>query len=129
MKKEKTEQTAIQIKLAELIEQKYLTVEGKMTIPQMVAKFGLPKAILKYAKIEARTGMCQKPTVVVDRFIDGELFFNKQVVVGGISKQLILLMDCNGIEVEYIRHPTYNPANMVKASDKEINSLIEQQVK
>jgi len=122
MKKAKTEQTADEVRLAELLAQRHLTVHGKMTIPQMIAKFGAPLAVLKYAKVEAKTGLVSKPTVVVERFVDGELVFRNDLVVTGISKSLLLKMDYAGIETQYVRHPTYNPASMIKATDKEINS-------
>ena len=98
----------------------YITVYGKMAIPEMTKQFGTPKAIMKYAKVEALTGLVSNPTIVVERFIDGELFFRKDLVVRGIPKSLLLLCDYNGIEVIYIRHPTYDPSKMVKASKKEI---------
>lgn len=124
MKEQQAKQTEAQIKLAELLSQRFLTAYGKYTIPQLTSKFGAPKAILKYAKVEAKTGLVGKPTMIVDRFVDGELFFQKDVVVSGISKDKLLQMDYDGIETVYVRHPTYNPANMVKATDKEINDLV-----
>ena len=124
MKKAKTEQTANKVKLNELLSQVHLTAYGKMTIPQMVRKFGVPKAILKYAKVEAKTGLTGKPTMVVERFIDGELFFQKDVVINGIEKSLLLQMDYSVIETQYVRHPTYKPSTMVKATDKEIKDLV-----
>lgn len=126
MKKEKSEQSAGQIKLTELLSQRFLTAYGKYTIPQLVDKFGLPKAILKYTKVEARTGLVGKPTIVVERFIDGELVFRDDVVISGIDKSLLIQMDYSGIETVLVRHPTYNPSRMPKASDKEIKSIVEQ---
>jgi hypothetical protein len=123
MKKEKTEQTAEQVRMAELMSKRFLTVDGKLTIPQMIQRFGLPIAILKMAKVEARTGLVVKPTIVVERFVDGELFFNKDLVVSGIQKALLLQMEYAGIKTEYIRHPTYNPQNMIKATEKEIRFM------
>jgi len=126
MKKAKTEQTANKVKVAELLAQRFVTAYGKYTIPQLISKFGAPKAVIKIAKVEAKTGLASKPTVVVERFVDGELHFRNNVVIPGIQKYLLLQMDYSGIETQYVRHPTYNPANMVKATEKEINSLIVQ---
>ena len=55
--------------LIKLMNTIYLTVEGKMTIPQMIAEFGEPVIIKKYAKIEVKTGSTRKPTIVVERFV------------------------------------------------------------
>lgn len=124
MKKEKKELTANQIKLNELLSQVHLTAFGKMNIPQLSRKFGNPKVVLKYAKVEARTGLIAKPTIVVERFVDGELVFHKDVVITGVTKELCLMVDYSGVEVKYVRHPSYNPAKMVKATDKEIKDFV-----
>jgi len=124
MKKAKTEQTANKVKVAELLAQRFVTTYGKYTIPQLISKFGGPKAVIKIAKVEARTVLVEKPTMIVERFIDGELHFRNDVVIPWIQKELLLQMDYSGIETKHVRHPTYNPANMVKATDKEINDLV-----
>ena len=107
-------------KVQELLDQRHLTIDGKFTIPELTQKYGLPKVILKYAKVEALTGLTSKPTVVVERWVDGELFFTDKIVIRGIPKSVVLQMDHNGITVEYVRHPTYSPDKMIKATEKEI---------
>jgi hypothetical protein len=111
------------------MDQKFLTVHGRLTIPQLTEELGLPTAILKYAKVEAKTGQCANATIEVERFIDGELVFSKDVVIPGISKALILLTDYSGISIVYVRHPSYNPATMVKANEKEILSVLPEGIK
>jgi len=120
MEPKEPKQTAAQIRAKELLDQRHLTIDGKFTIPELNRKYGLPKAILKYAKVEALTGLTSKPTIIVERFVDGELFYTKDIVIRGIPKSVLLVMDHNGISVEYVRHPTYNPEKMIKASEKEI---------
>lgn len=120
--KEKKE-TAAQVRAKELLDQRHLTVDGKFTIPELNQKYGLPKAILKYAKVEALTGLTSTPTTTVERWVDGELFYTEQVVIRGIPKSVLLQMEYNGIATEYVRHPTYDPAKMIKASDKEVMGL------
>lgn len=110
-------------KVQELLDQRHLTIDGKFTIPELTRKYGLPKAILKYAKVEALTGLTSKPTVVVERWIYGELFFTDKIVIRGIPKSVLLQLDHNGISVEYVRHPTYSSDKMIKASEKEIMGL------
>jgi len=110
-------------KKQELLDQRHLTVNGKFTIPELNKLHGLPKAILKYAKVEALTGLTSKPTVVVERWVDGELFYTEQIVIRGIPKSVLLQMEYNGIATEYVRHPTYSPDKMIKASDKEVMGL------
>ena len=107
-------------KVQELLDQRHLTIDGKFTIAELNRKYGLPKAILKYAKVEALTGLTSKPTMIVERFVDGELFYTKDIVIRGIPKSVLLVMDHNGISVEYVRHPTYNPEKMIKATEKEV---------
>lgn len=107
-------------KVQELLDQRHLTVDGKFTIAELNRKYGLPKAILKYAKVEALTGLTSKPTMIVERWVDGELFYTEQVVIRGIPKSVLLHMEYNGITTEYVRHPTYDPSKMIKASDKEV---------
>lgn len=90
----------------------------------MIKQFGQPKAIFKYAKVEALTGLTSTPTVLVERFIDGELFFRKDLVIRGIPKSILLLSDYNGIETQYIRHPSYDPSKMIRATKVEIEKFI-----
>jgi PHP family Zn ribbon phosphoesterase len=108
------------MKLEELLEQKFLTVDGKKTIPELTKMYGNPIAVMKYAKVEALTGLTSKPTVIVERFIDGELHYTKDIVVRGIGKSLLVKMDHGVVRVEYIRHSMYNPEKMVRATEKEI---------
>ena len=110
-------------KVQELLDQRHLTVDGKFTIPELNRKYGLPKAILKYVKVEALTGLTSKPTMIVERWVDGELFYTEQVVIRGIPKSVLLHMEYNGITTEYVRHPTYDPSKMIKASEKEVMRL------
>jgi len=49
--KEKKLSTSHQEKLDQLNSEKFITVYGSLTIPQMIKQFGQPKAILKYAKV------------------------------------------------------------------------------
>jgi len=123
MEPKEPKQTAAQIRAKELLDQRHLAVGGKFTITELNQKYGLPKAILKYAKVEALTGLTSKPTIIVERWVDGELFYTEHIVIRGISKSVLLLMECNGIAVEYVRHPTYDPSKMIKASDREVMGL------
>jgi len=61
--------------------------------------------------------------MIVERWVDGELFYTEQVVIRGISKSVLLLMEYNGITTEHVRHPTYDPSKMIKASNKEVMGL------
>ena len=115
--------TASELRLKELLEERFVTIKGKATIPELNKILGLPKAVLKYAKVEARTGLVTKSTVEVERFVDGELQYTKDIVIRGISKSLLVQMDYSGISIEYVRHPTYNPEKMIKATEKEISGL------
>jgi len=108
----------------QLNSEKFITVYGSLTIPQMIKQFGQPKAILKYAKVEALSGLTSAPTILVERFIDGELFFKTDLVIRGISKSILLLTDYNGIETQYVRHPTYDTSKLIKASKAEIENFI-----
>lgn len=117
---QKEKLTAAQIRAKELLDQRHTTIDGKFTITELNQIYGLPKAILKYAKVEALTGLTSTPTIKVERFIDGELFYNDNLVIRGISKSVLLQMDHNGIVVDYVRRPTYNPEKMIKATEKEI---------
>jgi len=120
MEQKEPKLSALEIKVKELLDQRHLTVNGKFTIPELNKLHGLPKAILKYAKVEALTGLTSKPTVVVERWVDGELFYAENLVIRGIPKSVLLQMDYNGITTEYVRHPTYTPDNMIRATEKEI---------
>lgn len=100
------------------------TVYGNLTIPKIIKQLGTPKAILRYAKVEALTGLTSTPTVLVERFIDGELFFRKDLVIRGISKSILLLSDYNGIEIQYVIHPNYDPSKLIKATKAKIKKLI-----
>lgn len=120
---QKEKLTAAQMRANELLDQRHTTIYGKFTITELNRIYGSPKAILKYAKVEALTGLTSTPTIIVERFVDGELFYNENLVIRGISKSVLLQMDHNGISVEYVRHPTYNPEKMIKATEKEILSV------
>lgn len=123
MEQKKQNLTAAELRIKEILEEVFVTIHGKATIPELNKQLGLPKAILKYAKVEARTGLTSKPTVVVDRFVDGELFYTKDVVIRGIPKSVLIKLDYSGIATEYVRHPTYSPDKMIKATEKEIMGL------
>jgi len=110
MEAKEPKKTAAQVRAKELLDQRHLTIDGKFTIPELNLKYGLPKAILKYAKVEALTGLTSKPTMIVERWVDGELFYTEQVVIRGIPKSVLLQMEYNGITTEHVRHPTYDPS-------------------
>lgn len=100
----------------------YLTVEGKATIPQLIKEFGKPQIIKKYAKVEVRTGSTRKPTIVVERFIDAVLKITDQIVIPNIPRKILLDIPHSGIVIEWIRHPSYKPEDMPKATKAEINA-------
>lgn len=123
MKTEEKSKTAKEIKLEEYMSRPYLTIHGRLTVRDLVKKFGLPKAVLEYAKVEDKSGLVSKPTIVVERFVDGKLYFSDDIVISGIPKSIIVQMDYSGIETVFVRHPTYNPSNMIKATEKEIQGI------
>jgi hypothetical protein len=110
--------------LIKLMNASFLTIEGKATIPQLIAELGEPVIVKKYAKIEVKTGSTNIPTIVVERFVGAELKFTEQIVVPGIPQKLLLDIPHSGIVIEWIRHPNYKPDDMPKATKAEARAAM-----
>lgn len=98
----------------------YDTISGKKSIDELYSEIGLPVAVSKYARFEAKTNSTKKPFVTVERYMDGELRFNNQIIIKGIKKTILLVVPNCGMKIEYVRHPSYNPSKPPMATDKEI---------
>jgi len=111
--------TKAEIKELAIMSQVYNTVYGKMTLSKMVLELGKPIVVLAFARIECKSKGANK-MIIVDRFIDAELHFSKDVVVKGMKKEFVLTMDYSGIKKVYVRHPNYNSSRPPIASKKEL---------
>jgi len=118
MEKQK-EKTAAEIKFEELMGKKHLTTAGRLSCDELVKKFGDPKLVLKYAKVEARTGSVKAPFIVVEKCVDAELQFSLDVVICGFPKDSARRMTTSAVAVEFVRHPTFNVEKMPKATQQE----------
>lgn len=112
--------TSKEAKKQEKLREVYQTVHGKMSIMEMIRRFGSPCATIKLSKIEVRTTFTSNPFIKTERVIDCELFFKEDLVVKGLKKEFVLSIDYSGIKKEYVRHPNYNPSKPPKATKKEI---------
>lgn len=97
--------------------------EDKKSITWMYANYGTPAMVIEVAKVEALTGRCSQPTMTVERIVDLKLRFKNGVEISGVPAGLKLALECSGIVTEIVRHPTYNPENMPKATKKEMSNL------
>ena len=69
--------------------------------------------------MEVRHKSCQIQTIVVDRFVDGELHFSKDIIVRDLKKTEVIEF-AGEVVTEYVRHPTYNGIKMPNATQVEI---------
>ena len=118
---EKKKLTKKERDFAELNYHVYVTAVGRRTIPALIKEFGLPKGIVEYATIEARTGLTTYPTITVDRFMDCKLVFRNDIVINGISRTMLNMFDLDGIESVRVMKGDYNPGKMPKATMAEIH--------
>ena len=127
--KDEKELTKSEIDFNNLVNEKHLTVRGNLNILQLNKLLGFPLAVMKYAKVEAKFNSIGTPFIVVERYIDGELRYSKDLVIRNISKSYIKKMECSEISTEYIRKDDYNPAKPPKATKKEIKDWMAKQSK
>jgi hypothetical protein len=121
---EKKVKTKKELKFEEFLKQIYTTVYGRFTFPQLVEKFGKPTAIMEYAKVEARTGLSSKATIVVERLVDIKMYFRDNLIIPKVPQSLLHMIDYDGIKVNYVRHPQYDGTKMIKATEKEIQGVM-----
>jgi hypothetical protein len=107
-----------------LIKTPYLTVDGRLTIPEMVNMYGEPIIVKEYAKIEVRTGSIAMPFIVVERFVDAKLKFSEKIVVPGIPQGLLLKLPHNGFDIRWVRLDDYRASNMPKATKSEFRKAM-----
>ena len=106
--------------LIKLMNATYMTVDGKITILNMIQMYGEPIIVKKYAKIEVKTGSIKMPFIVVERFVDAMLKFSDKLVIQGIPQGLLLQIPHAGIEIHWVRLDDYKPSAMPKATKSEI---------
>lgn len=105
-----------------VLNEKRMTVIGIKTILELNSEIGLPKAVIKLAKVEAKTGLTSAPTIVVERFVDAELHYTKDIILNSIPNSIVSKLNLTGIEKVFVRHPKYSPMTMVMATKKEISN-------
>lgn len=97
----------------------YNTVNGKMSVASMLEQFGTPKGVIKMAKVEVRYKSTVAPTIIVDRQVDCELHFSKDIIVREVKKTILTEL-ASSVDTVYVRHPTYNGLKMPNATKTEI---------
>lgn len=128
--KEKIEtRTKKEIDLDEFKNKPFVTISGRMTINELNKQLGLPKGVMQYARIEARTGSINPVTIIVERFVEGLLIYNDDLIVKGVKESMMKQLETNGVEVQYVHKPDYNPEKMPKATQKEYNDWAKKQRK
>ena len=113
-----------EIDLINLTTEKHLTICGKLSILELNKLLGNPVAVKKLAKIEVITGSTVNPTIVVERYIDGELRYSNGITIRNIKISMISKVESLSLITEYIRKPDYNPAKLPKATKKEMKDYI-----
>ena len=116
--------TAKELKLEKFLAQKVNTISGKMTISNVFSSYGEPRVVIETAKIECKTGMVSRPTVVVERIVDTKFVFSNGTAITGVPKDIYLQLPHSGVKTELVRHPSYDPANMPKATKAEIKKYL-----
>lgn len=125
--------TKKEIAVEELKEEIYnVLINGefkKMTIPQLNKMLGLPKAVMVFNRMEARTGQTVNPFITVERFADGQLRYDNGTVIKGIKRSILPLLDYSGIKTAYRRKENYDPEKMPKATMGEIDADMRKNLK
>ena len=117
--KEKKELTKKELDIADFKSQVFDTIYGKMSVEKMISKFGDPSGVLKFAKVEVRYPSTNPITIIVDKFVSGELCFGDNITVKEVNRTMVTEF-ASSVTTKYIRHPKYNGLNMPKATQAEI---------
>jgi hypothetical protein len=95
------------------------TVRGRIIVSDLFEAEPEPKGVLKVSKVEVRHKSVRISTIVVERFIDGEIHFKNNVVIRDLKKTEVTEL-AGEISTEYIRYPNCKGYKMPWATQAEV---------